>query len=698
MTDVSTSPTGTHPSARARAAAVLSRVRVTLIAILVLLVAGVAGAGLWSPFAQSPAWHWLAYGLPAFEAGRWWTPLTGTLFVSVPWAYLFTIAGFWGMAYLEYSRGWRVAVAYFAIGQLFAIFGAALLVWLFTLTPWTWGNEAAELLDVGPAGGTFACMAAAIGLFVSPWRVRTWLVLLAVLFVALLFWGSLVDIEHALAVLLVLFVDRSLRIQRTTVREQRTIAFVALVTLGAIEIIVLLVPTSGPFGPANPASGSFVNVVTDVLLIVLLANGLRRGRRWAWVGTIAVGAFNLLGAGAIIAGIALVGWSEVEGVIDGDPSLSLATATLWLGMLVYLVWVRRAFHARRRTHLGRQPAPDVAEVKDVIHRFGGGTLSWMTTWEDNSYAHTAAGIVAYQRRTGVALVLGDPLGPEEGRVASVREFVDDAEHAGLVPCFFSATDATRDALPAGWRSLVVADDTIVDLPGLEFTGKRWNSVRTTLNKADREGMTFRLTHLKSEPWGIQQQVRAISEMWVGDKGLPEMGFTLGTLVEAEDPEVRLAIAVSPQGDVDGFLSWMPIYGGESRIRGWTLDLMRRREGGFGPVMEYLIASSARVFRDEGAQLMSLSGAPLAHDYPPNAGTIADLSERLSEALEPVYGFRSLHRFKEKFQPRYETMYLLYRDESDLTRVAAALARAFLPDATLRQFAGAGLELMRGEKD
>jgi hypothetical protein len=41
------------------------------------------------------------------------------------------------------------------------------------------------------------------------------------------------------------------------------------------------------------------------------------------------------------------------------------------------------------------------------------------------------------------------------------------------------------------------------------------------------------------------------------------------------------------------------------------------------------------------------------------------------------------------------MYLLYRDEADIARIAAALTRAFLPDATLRQFAGAGIELVSG---
>lgn len=321
----------------------------------------------------------------------------------------------------------------------------------------------------------------------------------------------------------------------------------------------------------------------------------------------------------------------------------------------------------------------------------------MTGWEPNQYARTSTGTVACQRRLGVALALADPLGPEAGRAASGQEFIEDAERAGLVPCFFSAGEATRAAVPETWRSLVVADDTIVDLPGVEFTGKLWAQVRTSLNRAGREGMTFRMTTWDAESWGVHAQLQAISAMWVGDRGLPEMGFTLGTLEQTRDPRVRLALALSPNGDVDGFLSWLPVYGhGESEgaVVGWTLDLMRRRDGGFPPVMEYPIGMSIASFRDEGAQFMSLSGAPLAHTYPPEARLISDLSERLASALEPVYGFRSLHRFKEKFNPRYETMYLLFRDETDLPRIGAGLTRAFLPEATLRQFAGAGRELIR----
>jgi phosphatidylglycerol lysyltransferase len=674
---------------------VLTRTPATLILIGVLLLAGLVSGAMWHAFTRNPLWDALAYGLPALEAGRWWTPVTGTFLLAHPAFYPVAVLSFAGMAFLEFRRGWRVALAYFAGGQIFAVLGTSLLLWLLAMTPWEWAQDQAARLDVGPSGGTMACIAAAVGLLRAPWRVRAWLLLLAYVVVTMLFWGGIADISHLLAVVLVLVWDRSLRIQRTTVREQRYMALIAIATFGVIEIIALIAPTDGPFGPTAPVTGSFIDVAIDIVVILAIAHGLSRGRRWAWILAVLLALFNVLLV--VVIGIVLGedGWAFVEEELSGDPSLTLATGVLWLFMLVYLLTVRRAFRAHRRSHVGRPPEPGHEEVLRTLRAHGGGTLSWMTTWDGNSYARTATGIVAYQRRMGVAIALADPLGAEAGRAASVREFVDAAEHAGLVPCFFSASEATRAALPDDWRQLIVADDTIVDLPGLQFTGKRWNSVRTSMNRATREEMEFRMTRLKDEPWGVRQQLQAISEMWVGDKGLPEMGFTLGTLTEAEDSEVRLALAVSPRGDVDGFLSWLPIHGEGGRIRGWTLDLMRRREGGFGPVMEFLIGSSAMHFSAEDAEIMSLSGAPLSHEYPPGAGVIAELSERLAVALEPVYGFRSLHRFKEKFQPRYETMYLLYRDESDLTRIGAGLTRALLPTATLRQLAGAGLELVRG---
>jgi phosphatidylglycerol lysyltransferase len=84
------------------------------------------------------------------------------------------------------------------------------------------------------------------------------------------------------------------------------------------------------------------------------------------------------------------------------------------------------------------------------------------------------------------------------------------------------------------------------------------------------------------------------------------------------------------------------------------------------------------------RFVSLSGAPLARSGSDSeAAPVERLLDVLSRELEPVYGFRSLHSFKAKFNPRHEPMYLAYRDEGDLPRIGMALTRAYLPDTNLR---------------
>ncbi len=81
----------------------------------------------------------------------------------------------------------------------------------------------------------------------------------------------------------------------------------------------------------------------------------------------------------------------------------------------------------------------------------------------------------------------------------------------------------------------IAEDTLVDLPGLEFAGKKWSDIRTALNRAAREEVSFRITRLADEPASVRSQLEEISKAWVGDKSLPQIRFTLGTLEEAADP-------------------------------------------------------------------------------------------------------------------------------------------------------------------
>ena len=116
--------------------------------------------------------------------------------------------------------------------------------------------------------------------------------------------------------------------------------------------------------------------------------------------------------------------------------------------------------------------------------------------------------------------------------------------------------------------------------------------------------------------------------------------------------------------------------------------MRKRNGpGANNMVEFLIARSALECEEEGADYVSLSGAPLARSGDDDEVAVLDRGlDLLGQALEPYYGFRSLHHFKSKFNPRNEPVYLCFRDEADLPRIGVAIGRAYLPGATTRQLA------------
>ena len=316
---------------------------------------------------------------------------------------------------------------------------------------------------------------------------------------------------------------------------------------------------------------------------------------------------------------------------------------------------------------------------DLLETHGGGTLSWMTTWPGAEYLYGEDGYVAYRRHAGVAIAIGDPVGSADWQRQAPAAFAAHCEREGLVPAWFSVGAATADAV--GTHRVQVAEDTLVDLPGLEFRGKKWQDIRTARNRATKDGITFRMVALADESPSIIRQVREVSAGWLRGKRTPELGFTLGGVTEAMDPRVRVGIAVDADGTVHGVTSWLPILDENGKPRGWTLDMMRRKAGGFRPVIEFLIAEACTTFQSEGARLVSLSGAPLVRSGDHEVTVVQRMLDGMGKLMEPLYGFGSLHAFKAKFQPRREPLYLAYRGTGDLPRIGAAVLRAYLAKPT-----------------
>jgi lysylphosphatidylglycerol synthetase-like protein (DUF2156 family) len=331
---------------------------------------------------------------------------------------------------------------------------------------------------------------------------------------------------------------------------------------------------------------------------------------------------------------------------------------------------------------------DAQRARRILQTHGGDHIAFMTTWPLTSYWFGADGetAIGYRLVGGVAITIGAAFGKPDAVAEAMTDFARHCDDHGWTPAFYSIDAGDWDAHFAaiGWDRLVIAEEAVIDAQGWSPKGRRFQDIRTAVNRARRDGLGVEWTSWNALSRETAAQLADISEEWVAGKELPEMGFTLGGLDELRDRDVALMIARASDGTVQAATSWMPGYR-DGRVDGWTLDFMRRRTDGPNGVMEYLIAATAERARDDGLSFVSLSAAPLARSAGSDAGqgTLDRVLRLLASSLEAMYAFGSLLAFKRKFQPELRPLLLAYPDPAALPAIGLALARAYLPGFTVR---------------
>jgi phosphatidylglycerol lysyltransferase len=140
-----------------------------------------------------------------------------------------------------------------------------------------------------------------------------------------------------------------------------------------------------------------------------------------------------------------------------------------------------------------------------------------------------------------------------------------------------------------------------------------------------------------------------------------------------------------QGQLLAFATWAPMYA----ARGWAVDFMRRASDAPNGAIEYAMTETILRLQARGDQVVSLGLAPLANVEANAAEAILSLEkgiELIYRRFNTAYGFKSLHDFKKKFDPRWESRYLIYPGVTVLPRVAYALVNAQMPHFSLSDMA------------
>ncbi|NNE07061.1 MAG: DUF2156 domain-containing protein, partial [Gemmatimonadetes bacterium] len=180
---------------------------------------------------------------------------------------------------------------------------------------------------------------------------------------------------------------------------------------------------------------------------------------------------------------------------------------------------------------------------------------------------------------------------------------------------------------------------------------------------EREGCTFSVL-TPEEAREVMPRLRAISDEWLAAKKGKEKSFSLGSFREEYLARFPIGI-VKRNDDIIAFADlWQS--GGKEEL---SPDLMRYANDAPDSTMEYLFIRLILWAQEQGFAWFNLGMAPLSgmesHDLAPITHRVGDLVYRHGEAF---YNFQGLRRYKEKFDPVWESRYIACPGSFALPRI------------------------------
>jgi len=315
------------------------------------------------------------------------------------------------------------------------------------------------------------------------------------------------------------------------------------------------------------------------------------------------------------------------------------------------------------------------QAKAILEKDGRSALDIFKLSQDKSYFfdQEKQSFLAYKTCVGVAVVLGDAVGPREKIKDLVRDFSIYCHNNGWKVAFLQTTPDMLDIYQQlGFRSVRVGEDGLVNLE--QFTSKTVakKTFKSTVKKFDKEGYTL-TRHIPPHSETILNEVEDVSRQWLKLPGRRERGFSLGKFDRTELQRDNLFILRDKDGKALAFVNEIRSYcPGEV-----TIDMMRHIENAPNGTMDFLFAKLLFFLKDEGFTQFSLGLAALS-----GVGEDADASleekamQKIFAHLNRFFSYKGLKAYKDKFDPTWEDRFLVYEGGvPGLVKAGLAIAKA-----------------------
>lgn len=303
---------------------------------------------------------------------------------------------------------------------------------------------------------------------------------------------------------------------------------------------------------------------------------------------------------------------------------------------------------------GSATAADLAAARGIISRSTQAQANAVLSGDKRLlFSERRDAFLMYQLSGRSWVTLGDPVGSREAQEELVWRFRELSDRHGGRPVFYQVSS---ERLPLyvdlGLAVLKLGEEARVPLEGFSLEGSARAELRTQRRRAERDGATFEVVTAAAVA-ALVPRLAQISDAWLAEKAVAEKGFSVGAFSPDYVQNFPVAL-VRCEGDPVAFATlWISGDGEEVAV-----DLMR-----FGPdaprgTMDFLFIELMLWGRQHGHRWLNLGMAPLAglehHPLAPAWHRVGNFVFRYGEHF---YNFDGLRRYKEKFNPQWESKYL-----------------------------------------
>ncbi|GES31062.1 membrane protein [Streptomyces angustmyceticus] len=360
-----------------------------------------------------------------------------------------------------------------------------------------------------------------------------------------------------------------------------------------------------------------------------------------------------------------------------------------LGALGLLTVATTAYLAFRPEHpAARLTDDDERQLRELLARHGArDSLGYFALRRDKGavFSPTGKAAVCYRVISGVMLASGDPIGDVEAWPGAIERFMEEARAHSWTPAVTGCSETggqvwTRET---GMDALELGDEAIVDVAGFTLSGRAMRNVRQMVKRIERNGYETRVRRVRDlEPAELARLQRA-ADAWRDTDTERGFSMALGRIDAVADGDAVIATAHLPAGEgeeegpfgdlkaMQHFVPW-----GE---RGISLELMRRDRGADPGMNELLIVAALQAAPDLEIQQVSLNFAvfrsSLERGEKLGAGPVIRVWRGMLIFLSRWYQIESLYKFNDKFRPRWEPRFVVFRNSRDIPRIGLAALQA-----------------------